>query len=135
MGWACPVCHKEFNRKNQSHSCNVASIESFFENKPESLKKLYEALLSEINKFGTVTLNPVQSGINLKAKTTFASIKPKKDYLMLEFLLEKKEDVFPVAKTFQISKNRFAHFVQLQNKTEIDEQLINWLKRAYGLTS
>lgn len=53
--------------------------------------------------------------------------------MIVEFILYRSEDIFPVIKIVQISKNHFAHRLKLESKEDIDVQLIGWIKEAYEL--
>jgi hypothetical protein len=71
--------------------------------------------------------------IQVKAGATFLSIKPKKDYIELEFQLGDALDVFPVHRSVRISGKRFLHFTFVQSKEDISKELLEWLKASYDL--
>ena len=132
--WTCPKCGRKFKRANQSHGCRLISKESLFQKRPQALKKLYEKIVKEVDKLGMYreeTLPP--DVIFFKTESSFLEVKVKKDRLEIVFLLEKIEDVSPVAKYLQLSKNRVAHVVKIDQLGDIDRQLINWIKRSYKL--
>ena len=76
--WTCPKCKRTFKRKDQWHSCTLISKDSVFDKRPQELKKLYDKIVKEVNKFGkyrTETIKP--DVIFFKSKTTFLAIKVK----------------------------------------------------------
>lgn len=133
MNWICPQCKRSFKRQNQPHSCVITAVETHFENRPAALWTTYQALINEIQTFGPVSVSSVKHAIVLKHIASFAAIKVKKDHLLIEFQLAEKINEFPVYKTVDVSAHRFAHFVKIQSTSEIDSQLINWLKAAYDI--
>jgi len=135
MSWTCPDCGKSFRNRNQWHSCYTLNLEDHLRNKPIEIRTIVYDLLSEIGQFGPIELNPVKSVIQVKAGATFLSIKPKKDYVELEFQLGREIDQFPVHKTIRISGNRVLHLLYIQNHRDINDQLLNWLRSAYLLIS
>jgi hypothetical protein len=135
MYWTCPECGKSFRNKNQWHSCFTLSLEDHLRNKPEKIQKLVYKLITILESFGPIELNPVKSVIQVKAGATFLSIKTKKEYVELEFQLGKEIEIFPIHRSVKISGNRVLHFLYLQSKKDINGQLIEWLKDSYKLVS
>ena len=99
MSWICPECGKLFRNRNQWHSCFTLNLEDHLRNKPETIRNVVLDLISEVELFGPIELNPVKSVIQVKAGATFLSIKPKKDFVELEFQLGEEIDQFPIHKT------------------------------------
>lgn len=135
MNWICPECGKSFRNKHQWHSCYKLSIEDHLKMRPPRIRELVFLLISEIRQFGSVDINPVKSVIQVKAGATFLSIKPKKDHIELEFQLDETIDYFPVHKYVIISGKRTLHYIYVQEKEDIDDQLLRWLRQSYRLVN
>ena len=135
MSWICPECGKSFRNRNQWHSCYALNLEDHLRNKPEGIRNTVNQLLNEVGRFGPIELNPVKSVIQVKAGATFLSIKPKKDFIELEFQLGEEIDQFPVHRTVRISGKRVLHFLYIQGREDISDQLLDWLRRSYQLVS
>ncbi|MFC2101057.1 DUF5655 domain-containing protein [Bacteroidota bacterium] len=135
MPWTCPECKRSFKNKNQDHSCVVIKIDAHFIDKSTTSKYLYDHLIKQVRDFGEVKVSAVVNAIICSTKSTFLVIKPKKNWIDIEFLLDEMIEEFPVYKTGKASSKRFAHFVRIENVNEIDEQLLGWLKRSYRLIS
>jgi hypothetical protein len=134
--WTCPKCGRTFKRKDQQHTCTLISKESLFAKRPSELKNLYNMIVKELKTFGTYREETVKPDvIFFKTKSTFLAIKVKKDHLDIEFFLDHLEDVPPVSKYLQTSKNRVAHVVPVDKEEEINGQLIAWMKNSYQLVS
>ena len=131
--WTCPICNRQFKNTNQDHSCIATPVESHFLNKHQNALDTFEKLKNEVMKFKAVRVNSVKNVILFTSKSHFLAVKPKKSWLDIEFVLDKNLDGFPIHKTVQATKTKWAHFMRLQNVEEVDDQLITWLKRAYEI--
>ena len=132
--WTCPECSRTFKNTHQDHSCIVTDIESHFVGKQENVKSTFEELLSFVNTLENVTINSVKNAILFTNKTHFLAVKPKKAWLDIEFILEEKVDGFPIHKSVQASKFKWAHFVRLGSVEEVDDQLMEWIIKAYEIS-
>ena len=119
----------------QGHSCVNINLDKHFVNKEPSVRTTYNRLESTLKTFGDFQVSPVINAILFSAESTFLAIKPKSKWLELEFVLDYQADEFPIHKTIQVSKTRYAHFVRIQNPDEVDKQLIGWIKKAYELNA
>lgn len=132
--WTCPVCNRSFNKPNQSHSCVLVGLSFHFESKPPEIKKLYELIEKKMKGIGKFETSVTKSAILAATGKTFAAIKPRNNGVLVEFVLDREEKEFPIYKTFQISRNRVAHYVMVHEKDEVDGQLMRWLKEAFELS-
>jgi hypothetical protein len=135
MKWACPVCGREFKNRNQSHSCEVRELESHFWDKDAIVFEIYSELISSVKKFGKININPVKNAIIIHSNKSFLAVKPKKQFLDIEFLLDYQSDYKMIKNKVQASKSRFAHFVRLTSKKDFTNRLINLLKESYTLNN
>jgi Domain of unknown function (DUF5655) len=133
MSWVCPICKRPFKNVNQQHSCTSINPETVFENRPEKIKKIYNKLYIACSKFGNMQVTATKDAVFFKNDGTFASIKPKKEAIVIEFFLPTAIDEFPVYKTVILSKNRVVHYVQADDLAQVDKQLLSWLKTSYEL--
>ncbi len=133
--WTCPKCNRQFRNTNQDHSCELVDMGSHFVNKQQNVIETFDKLKIEVLKFEGVRINSVKSAILFRAKSTFLAVKPKSSFLDIEFVLDEKIEEFPIHKTVQASKSKWAHFMRIGSLEEIDEQLIKWLSKAYLVCS
>lgn len=133
--WNCPNCSRSFRNTNQDHGCMIIDLESHFVNKQQNVIDTFEKIKNEIMQLEGVQINSVKNAILFQAKSNFLAVKPKKTNLDIEFVLDEKVDEFPIYKTFQATKSKYAHFVRLESPKEADEQLILWLRKAYKISS
>jgi Domain of unknown function (DUF5655) len=134
--WICPKCKRSFKRKDQTHSCILITKESLFDKRPAALEKIYEQVVKIVQQFGEYREETVRPDvIYFKTKSTFLGVKVKKDHLEIEFFLDHLENIPPVSKYLQTSKNRIAHVVPVDAVKDINRQLSSWIKHSYDLVS
>ena len=131
--WTCPDCNRQFSNTNQDHSCIVVDLELHFINKQQNVIETFQKIKNEVLLFEDVRINTVKNAILFRCKSTFLAIKPKKAFLDIEFVMDQKVEGFPIYKTVQASKYKWAHFMRLESPEEIDEQLILWLKQSHSI--
>lgn len=95
----------------------------------------FKAIKAFAMQFENVRINSVKNAILFSAKSHFLAVKPKKKILDIEFVLDEPVEGFPVHKTVQASKYKWAHFVRLEDPQEFDGHLQDLIKRAYRLCS
>ena len=135
MPWICPECNRKFKSTNQSHSCVVKSIDEHFVRKEANARATYETLVKKLKSIIDFEIHPVINAIMFTTDVTFLAVKPKKEWIDLEFLLDYEVNEFPIHKVVKVTKTRFAHFVRIQEPKNVDDQLIEWIKEAYILNS
>ncbi len=135
--WECPICHKEFARQNQSHKCEVVAVENLFENKQSHLFEIYQELLDKMKIIGEFKVTTSSKAITIYTENRkgFMSMEPKKKFIDLWFYLDKSLEEFPVFKVVQATSKKYAHFVRLEEKADVDNFLIGLLQESYSFVS
>jgi len=135
MPWICPQCNRKFKSTNQSHSCVMKSADEHFARKEANVRATYDTLVKKLKSGIDFEIHSVINAIMFTTDITFLAIKPKKEWIDLEFLLDYEVNEFPIHKVVKATKTRYAHFVRIQKPKEVDDQLIEWIKEAYKLNS
>lgn len=133
MPWICSKCGRSFRNNNQSHSCMIMKAESLFVDKNAVLWEVYQKLLAHLKDLEGLKISPVKNAILFSVKTNFLAVKPKVNWLDIEFVSQLKIDEFPILKSIKVSKTKYANFIRLEYPSNIDKQLINWLHEAYKI--
>ncbi len=97
------------------------------------VKDLYQSLLSKLNNFGNIIVEEKKTSFHSKNKSGFAGIHPRKDYFILNIVSDSPIRSPRVVRMGQVSKSRFHNEVKIERIEDIDEELIEWLKKAYNL--
>jgi hypothetical protein len=110
------------------------TIADVFIGKEPHLLELYQHLVTALRKFGPINEAPKQTSIHLEKTSGFAGVHPRKSYINLEFRTDYEIDHPRIARKLQLSARRFEHTVKLERESDIDSELLKWLKDAYDLS-
>lgn len=110
------------------------SIENVFAGKSPELRTTFDHLLTQLRTFGEIRVAPKKTSIHLEKNSGFAGVHPRSAYFNLEFRTDYKIDDPRITRVQQLSARRFEHTVKLEKKSDVDEQLLKWLKDAYELS-
>lgn len=133
--WVCPSCGRRFAKTNQWHSCEARDIETHFRGKSPELKSLFETLIQELKKRGPIHIDAVKTSINLISKHHFGGITVRHGYLRVGFLARKLIPSSRIVRTLPLGANRVAHAVIVRTRSDIDEELLEWLAEAQAMQS
>ena len=111
-----------------------ATLSQHFEGKEPVVKSIYDHLLKESRKFGSVVEEPKKTSIHLVHKSAFAGIVTRKNALVLNIKSAAPIKHKRITKSEQISASRFHQEVKLTSPGEVDSVLIGWLKEAYAIS-
>lgn len=129
--WKCPKCKREFGKKGQTHSCTVYSLSEHFKNKSFA-KTLYDELLGKLTKkVGVIKVESLPCCIHFVSNYTFGAVYALKDRIRIHFTLHREMKSPRISRYARIAANRFAYSVDIMEKSEIDAELIMWLKEAH----
>jgi len=94
---------------------------ALFAGKDEVVQVIYTRLLEALSRLGPFQEEPKKTSIHLVRNTGFAGVHPRKSYLYLNLRTDYPIDNPRIAKTEQVSKNRFHNELKLNSPDEIDE--------------
>ena len=134
MRWTCPVCEKEFDKVNQSHKCETASIEQLLRN-DRKLIDLFDQLLVQVYEMGNMRLSSSKKAISLSHRVAFLLIYPKRDGLELRLFLESEEAIDPVHKVSRYTKSKSVHWVKIGSVEDIQPPLLRLIRQAWELAA
>lgn len=109
------------------------SVDSHFDGTTPQVRTTYNRLMDALRQFGDVKEAPKQTSIHLENDSGFAGVYTRKGYILLHFRTDYKIDDSRITKCEQLSARRFKHTVKLEGETDVDTQLLNWLKDAYKI--
>lgn len=132
--WTCPKCKREFVNKNQAHSCARYPLENHFKGKKDLAKPLFEEFVKRIEKkIGKIKVESLACCIHLVSGSTFAAVWARKDRIKIDFRLDYKIANPRIRREVRMSANRYLYYLDLTDKSEIDAELLSWLKEAHNL--
>lgn len=107
--------------------------DALFVGKDEVVRATYDRLLDVIRTFGPYQEEPKKTSLHLVNISGFAGVHPRKSFLYLNLRLARPLQGERIAKSEQISKNRYHNEVKVTSPDDVDDELIAWLKEAYTL--
>jgi hypothetical protein len=110
------------------------TVNAHFENRDAVVRQIYDRLLKSARTFGPVIEDPKKTSIHLVNRTAFAGIATRKSAIMLTIKADSDISSPRIHKSEQTSARRFHHEVKLTSPTDVDSELVGWLKHAYALS-
>jgi hypothetical protein len=130
--WRCGECERTFANPNQSHTCRpLGKLDDHFAKRPPELRALFDALAKAVRKCGPVEVLSEKTRIAFHRRMSFISIYPRKDHLILGFVLASRVEHprFESVQTF--SPRNHLHNLRLRSIDEIDDDVRSWIRAAY----
>jgi Domain of unknown function (DUF5655) len=94
---------------------------------------IYDRLLAVLSEFGPFSEEPKKASIHLVHTTGFAGVHPRKRSLTLNLRTDRPLASARIVRVEQVSKNRYHNEIKLERPTDIDAELMGWLREAYML--
>jgi Domain of unknown function (DUF5655) len=107
--------------------------DALFAGKDTMVRAIYVRLLDVVQTFGPFREEPKKTSIHLVNTSGFAGIHPRKSFLYLNLRMDRPLESKRIAKSEQVSKNRYHNEIKIITPDEVDDELIGWLKEAYRL--
>ena len=111
------------------------SVSQHFEGKDTVVKAIYDRIVKESRKFGTVSEEPKKTSIHLVNKSAFAGVVTRKNALILNIKSAAPIKDARITKSERLSANRFHQEVKLTSPDDVDPVLVGWLKDAFAISS
>ncbi|MBI3940712.1 MAG: hypothetical protein HY315_07745 [Acidobacteria bacterium] len=97
------------------------------------MRKLFNKLVDQIEKFGPVIVTSVKSGILLHRGSQFCSILVRKRHLLVELVGDRNVTDPTILKVTQPFPGRFVYTFHIAGLEDLNQKVLSWLKRAYQL--
>ena len=101
--------------------------------KGPEVAKTYHQLITKLQEFGPIKIEPKKTSIHLGNRFGFAGVYARKEYINLELHLNYKLKSSRVTKVEEASANRYHHTIRLNNRKDINKELLTWLHESYIL--
>lgn len=130
-GFANLIAH-EFLNKGKAPASDDALVDQQYKGPKADLRPIYDALIAKVQKFGKdVEVSPKKTYVSLRRSKQFGLIQPStKDRVDVGINLKGE----PAGKRLEASGSfnaMVSHRVRLAKKSDVDAELVRWLKSAY----
>lgn len=112
----------------------MSDVETVFAGKAPEAIATYRALATALNSFGPYVEEPKTASIHLARKSAFAGVHPRKAAILLVIRTAAPIDSPRIRKLERVSANRWHNEILLTAPSEIDAELLGWLRGAYDLS-
>jgi len=99
------------------------------------VNSLFKVITAEFSKFGKFDIEEKKTSFDITHKGTFVGIYPHKNGLILNIVSSSPIENPRITRYEQVSTSRFHNEVRIRKISDIDEEVISWLHRAYELMS
>lgn len=96
-------------------------------------QKVYSRLLKAVGRFGPVLEERGDRSVLIRSRGGFLGVHPKRDGLDLQIVTDHVIRAARVTKVDRVSARRFHVHVRLASVSDVDVQLLDWLREAYDL--
>ena len=130
--WTCPRCSRSFGRANRPHTCLPAlAVETYFAGRSPAQRRVYDAVVDHMQELDGVDIEAVSVGILIKRARTFAELRPQRSWFVLSVLLPRAVAHPRIKRTSPGGARRVAHFIDLRDAADVDDDVRAWLTEAY----
>lgn len=129
-GFANLVVHKAKKSDAESVSQSEDLVDLQYKGK-ETLRPIYESLMNEISKFGDVEVAPKKAYVSLRGKKQFALIQPSTKTRVDVGINSKELEITEKLEKSGSFNSMCTHRIRLTDSSQVDNELISWLKAAY----
>jgi N-acetylglutamate synthase/N-acetylornithine aminotransferase len=109
-------------------------MSDLFAKSEPGVARTYAAILKAVEKFGPIKTDGKKTSIHLVAKTGFAGVHPRKSAILLNIRSDAPIKSKRIRKVEKVSANRYHNEILIDSPSEVDAEVIGWLKAAHALS-
>ena len=109
-------------------------VETVFAGKEPAALAAYGGLITALKTFGPFVEDAKKTSIHLARKSAFAGVHPRKSAILLVIRTSSPIESPRIRKVERVSANRWHNEVLLGEPSEIDSEVVAWLRQAYDLS-
>ncbi len=126
----CFHCKKPL-ADGEAHDCWSTTEEALTQGLSEDLREAYERLRESAVDLGEQRIYASHNSIMFAREHCYFFVRPQRKWLELCLFLGRQVEAAPIRKVTPTSKTKFAHFVRVAHRDEIEGALTKWLAEAY----
>lgn len=112
----------------------MSDVQAVFAGKDPEALTTYRALTTALGAFGPFAEDPKKTSIHLGRKSAFAGVHPRKAAILLVIRTNAPIESARIRKLEKVSANRWHNEMLLSAPSEIDGEVVGWLRQAYELS-
>jgi hypothetical protein len=131
VSWRCPRCGRRFAHEDQFHSHDTVDVDAHFAGRPARVRASFDRLVEALP--SGVSVEPLRSVIVLSAHATFSFITVQSKRLLVGIFLDRRLESPRIVKVDVVTPRKIANTVDVRSPDDVDDELRQWLRDAYGL--
>jgi hypothetical protein len=100
-----------------------------------AVQELYRALLLFCHDLGPYSIEEKRTSVHLVRKSAFAGVHPRRKHLVFTVKSASAIDNGRIFKSEQVSKSRWHHEIKLIDRTDLNPELLEWLRDGYNISA
>ena len=129
--WICPKCGARLVSRNLWHSCGRFTLAALFKGARPGVLALAREYVRMLQSLGDVQIIPQKTRLVCVARVRFAGLYPRKTGFLVAFALRRWIENPRIVKTADYGPRWRGHFVAVQSKADLDDELRGWLQEAH----
>jgi len=131
--WRCPRCGARLVSRNLWHSCGQFTLAALFAGAAPGVLELAREYVAMLHSLGDVQVIPQKTRLVCVARVRFAGLSPRKRGFQVTFALHRWLDSPRIVKRVDYGPRWRGHYVSIQAKTDLDDELRGWLQEAHDV--
>ncbi len=111
----------------------MGDVQAVFSGKSPEALATYQALTQALATLGPFKAEPKKTSIHLERNSAFAGVHPRKSAILLVIRTSGPIDNPRIRKRERVSANRWHNEMLLSAPSEIDAEVLGWLREGYEL--
>ena len=131
--WTCQLCHQQFVRENQFHSCRDKQTIDFFKNKPKEVLELFDHFVITFQQLGDVHYHATKSMIAFSVKTRIAYLsRVGKNFIDVFFMFSQPfNDNLCFYRIGQVpGTEQYNHYFRMMYNEDINDEVKHFMQLA-----
>lgn len=130
--WTCPACGRSFGRNRQGHLCvPVNRLSDYLAAQPANHRAVFQAVLDVFAGLDDIIVEAANVVVLFKRSRRFAQVRPRRQWLVLTFLLRRDLQNDRVQSSVRASTRSTAYRVRLRTADDVDDDVRAWLIESY----
>jgi hypothetical protein len=132
-GHECYHC-KQWVEEGEAHDCWTTTEAALTQDLAEDLLEAWERLRETAASFGEQRIYASHHSIMFSRKSCYFFVRPKTNFLEVCVFLGRALKAPQIGRVDRTSKSKYAHFIKVRHRDEVEAPMTDWLQEAYGLS-
>lgn len=130
----CYHC-KQWIEPDEPHDCWSTTEEALTRHLSEDLRDAWDRIRETAAGYGEQRIYASHKSIMFARRSCYFFVRPNPKYLEVCVFLGRSLKAPQIRRVEPVSKSRFAHFIRVTHRDEVEPPLTGWLREAYDANS